>query len=37
VIRGGGDLQKVRQRTRLSSVVLIEGDPLGVADGYHRA
>ena len=30
------DLQKVKLGTRLSPVLLIQGDPLWIADGYHR-
>lgn len=30
------DLQKVKLGTPLSPVLLIQGDPLWVADGYHR-
>jgi hypothetical protein len=30
------DLQKVKLGTRLSPVLLIRGDPLWIADGYHR-
>jgi hypothetical protein len=30
------DLKKVKQGDRLSPVLLIEGVPLWVADGYHR-
>lgn len=30
------DLRKVKAGTRLSPILLVEGDPLWVADGYHR-
>ncbi len=30
------DLAKVRAGTKLSPVLLVRGDPLWVADGYHR-
>jgi hypothetical protein len=30
------DLLKVSQGTKLSPVLLVSGDPLWVADGYHR-
>jgi hypothetical protein len=30
------DLQKVKRGERLSPVLLVEGEPLWVADGYHR-
>ena len=30
------DLQKIREGEKLSPVLLIQGDPLWVADGYHR-
>jgi hypothetical protein len=30
------DLTKVTSGTKLSPVLLIQGDPLWVADGYHR-
>ncbi len=30
------DLAKVRAATKLSPVLLVRGDPLWVADGYHR-
>ena len=30
------DLAKVKAGTRLSPVLLVRGDPLWVADGYHR-
>ncbi len=30
------DLEKVKFGTKLSPVLLIQGDPLWVADGYHR-
>ena len=30
------DLEKVKRGEKLSPVLLIEGDPLWVADGYHR-
>ena len=30
------DLQKVRTGVKLSPVLLVEGAPLWVADGYHR-
>jgi hypothetical protein len=30
------DLQKIKLGKQLSPVLLIEGDPLWVADGYHR-
>jgi hypothetical protein len=30
------DLKKVRGGTKLSPVLLVLGDPLWVADGYHR-
>ena len=30
------DLARVRAGTRLSPVLLVRGDPLWVADGYHR-
>lgn len=30
------DLEKVKAGTKLSPVLLIFGDPLWVADGYHR-
>jgi len=30
------DLKKVTLGTKLSPVLLVEGDPLWVADGYHR-
>jgi hypothetical protein len=30
------DLNKVKFGTKLSPVLLIQGDPLWVADGYHR-
>jgi hypothetical protein len=30
------DLKKVKLGSKLSPVLLIEGDPLWVADGYHR-
>lgn len=31
-----GDLEKVKRGEKLSPVLLIQGDPLWVADGYHR-
>ena len=31
-----GDLAKVRAGKKLSPVLLVRGDPLIVADGYHR-
>ncbi len=30
------DLKKVKLGTKLSPVLLVEGEPLWVADGYHR-
>ena len=30
------DLEKLKRGEKLSPVLLIEGDPLWVADGYHR-
>ena len=30
------DLKKVKFGTKLSPVLLVQGDPLWVADGYHR-
>ncbi len=30
------DLEKVRAGTRLSPVLLVRGNPLWIADGYHR-
>ncbi len=30
------DLKKVKAGSKLSPVLLVEGDPLWVADGYHR-
>ena len=30
------DLEKIKHGEKLSPVLLIEGDPLWVADGYHR-
>jgi hypothetical protein len=30
------DLEKVKRGEKLSPVLLVEGDPLWVADGYHR-
>ena len=30
------DLEKVKAGTRLSPVLLVQGAPLVVADGYHR-
>jgi hypothetical protein len=30
------DLEKVKSGTKLSPVLLIEGSPLWIADGYHR-
>jgi hypothetical protein len=30
------DLEKVKFGTKLSPVLLIQGDPLWIADGYHR-
>jgi hypothetical protein len=30
------DLEKIKLGKRLSPVPLIQGDPLWVADGYHR-
>jgi hypothetical protein len=30
------DLGKVKMGTRLSPVLLVQGDPLWIADGYHR-
>jgi hypothetical protein len=30
------DLEKIRRGEKLSPVLLVEGDPLWVADGYHR-
>lgn len=30
------DLAKARRGTKLSPVLLVEGEPLWVADGYHR-
>jgi hypothetical protein len=30
------DLKKIRAGSKLSPVLLVEGDPLWVADGYHR-
>lgn len=30
------DLQKVQRGTKLSPVLLVHGEPLWVADGYHR-
>ncbi len=32
----GADLKKIHQGTKLSPVLLVSGDPLWVADGYHR-
>jgi hypothetical protein len=31
-----GDLKKVKAGSMLSPVLLVQGDPLWVADGYHR-
>jgi hypothetical protein len=30
------DLEKIQRGEKLSPVLLVEGDPLWVADGYHR-
>jgi hypothetical protein len=30
------DLEKIKQGKKLSPVLLVQGDPLWVADGYHR-
>jgi hypothetical protein len=30
------DLEKVKFGTKLSPVLLVQGDPLWIADGYHR-
>ena len=30
------DLKKIRAGSKLSPVLLVQGDPLWVADGYHR-
>ena len=30
------DLEKIKHGEKLSPVLLVEGDPLWVADGYHR-
>jgi hypothetical protein len=30
------DLEKVKQGDKLSPVLLVQGDPLWIADGYHR-
>lgn len=32
----GADLKKVKAGSKLSPVLLVQGDPLWVADGYHR-
>ncbi len=31
-----GDLEKVKEGKKLSPVLLVHGEPLWVADGYHR-
>ena len=30
------DLKKIKQGSKLSPVLLVQGDPLWIADGYHR-
>ncbi|MHB1511326.1 MAG: hypothetical protein ACYCZ8_17580 [Acidimicrobiales bacterium] len=30
------DLKKIKAGTKLSPVLLVQGDPLWIADGYHR-
>jgi hypothetical protein len=30
------DLNKIKMGTKLSPVLLVQGDPLWIADGYHR-